>query len=212
MKKHIRSIACAVFCLLFIQLPLIADTKKKKEDHTPVPYTKAEFPLWSRELRRFEILTFGALPFVTMLSFWSYDIIRSIQHPKDPQYYPWPIKKADKALPLTEKEQRNIFLTAVGISVGIALTDIIYRAVRREIRKKRLERENLFVEDPIQFIPTTKPFETERDSEPENTEETVSEEEAANNDIESKTVETLTQNIIIKPKLTEINTETPKEE
>ncbi len=161
MKTQLRSIALAVFCLFFTQLPLAAEKKDKKETHTPVPYTKAEFPLWQRELRRFEILSFGALPFVTMLSFWGYDIIRSIQHPNDPRYYPWPIKQADKAVPLTETEQLNIFLTAVGISLGIALTDIVYRAIKREIEKKRLERENLFSDDPIQFIPATEPFETE---------------------------------------------------
>ncbi|WP_253674872.1 hypothetical protein [Treponema sp. OMZ 855] len=133
------------------QMPLIAD--EKKEDHTPVPYTKEEFPLWQRELRRFEILSFGALPFVTLLSFWGYDMIRAIQHPKDPAYYPWPFKQADKAVALTEKEQLGVFLTAVGISVTIALIDITYRAIKRSAAKKRLERENAFTEDPIQFTP-----------------------------------------------------------
>ena len=145
------------------QFPLIA-ADEKKEDHTPVPYTKEEFPLWQRELRRFEILSFGALPFVTLLSFWGYDMIRAAKHPKDPAYYPWPLKQADKAVAFTEKEQLGVFLTAAGISITIALIDITYRAIKRAVEKKRLERENAFSEDPIQFVPTTLPIEDEPDA------------------------------------------------
>ena len=158
MNKRLRYIAFFVLCIMAAaQMPLVAD--EKKEDHTPVPYTKAEFPLWQRELRRFEILSFGALPFVTLLSFWGYDMIRAAQHPKDPGYYPWPLKQADKAVPLTEKEQLGVLLTAAGISVTIALIDITYRAIKRSADKKRLERENTFTEDPIQFMPAPHPLE-----------------------------------------------------
>ena len=160
MNKRLRCTAFLVLCMMTVaQMPLIAD--EKKEDHTPVPYTKEEFPLWQRELRRFEILSFGALPFVTLLSCWGYDMIRAAKHPKDPAYYPWPFKKADKAVALTEKEQLGVFLTAAGISVTIALIDITYRAIKRAVAKKRLERENAFIEDPIQFRPTTLPLEDE---------------------------------------------------
>ena len=160
MNKQLQCIAVCVFCVLAAaQFPLMAD--EKKDDHTPVPYTKAEFPLWQRELRRFEILSFGALPFVTLFSFWGYDMIRAIQHPKDPGYYPWPLKQADKAVALTEKEQLGVFLTAAGISITIALIDITYRAIKRSVEKKRLERENTFTEEPIQFLPTTLPIEDE---------------------------------------------------
>ena len=153
MCKRLRCIAFLVLCMMAVaQMPLVAE-EKKEEDHTPVPYTKEEFPLWQRELRRFEILSFGALPFVTLLSFWGYDMVRAAKHPKDPAYYPWPLKKADKAVALTEKEQLNVFLTAAGISVTIALIDITYRAIKRAVVKKRLERENAFTEDPIQFTP-----------------------------------------------------------
>ena len=146
MNKRLRCTAFFILCMMTVaQIPLIAE--EKKEDHTPVPYTKEEFPLW-----RFEILSFGALPFVTLLSFWGYDMIRAAKHPKDPAYYPWPLKQVDKAIPLTEKEQLGVFLTAAGISITIALIDITYRAIKRSAAKKRLERENTLTEAPIQFI------------------------------------------------------------
>lgn len=160
MNKRLRCTAFLLLCIMTLeQMPLIAEEKTK--DHTPVPYTKEEFPLWQREIRRFEILSFGALPFVTLLSFWGYDMIRAAKHPKDPGYYPWPLKQADKAVALTEKEQLGVFLTAAGISVTIALIDITYRAIKRSAERKRLERENAFTEDPIQFKPTTLPFDDE---------------------------------------------------
>ena len=163
MNKRLRCTAFLVLCMMTVaQMPLIAE--EKKEDHTPVPYTKEEFPLWQRELRRFEILSFGALPFVTLLSFWGYDMIRAAKHPKDPAYYPWPLKQADKAVALTEKEQLGVLLTAAGISVTIALIDITYRAIKRSAAKKRLERENAFIEEPIQFTLTTLPIEEDSET------------------------------------------------
>ena len=91
-------------------------------------------------------------------------MIRAAKHPKDPAYYPWPLKQADKAAPFTEKEQLGVFLTAAGISITIALIDITYRAIKRAAEQKRLERENAFSEDPIQFVPTTLPLEDEPDA------------------------------------------------
>ena len=55
----------------------------------------------------------------------------------------------------------RVFLTAAGISITIALIDITYRAIKRSVEKKRLERENTFTEEPIQFLPTTLPIEDE---------------------------------------------------
>lgn len=151
MNKRLRCVAFCVLCTVSVaQLPLVAT--EKQEDHTPAPYTKLEFPLWQRELRRFEILSFGALPFITLLSFWGYDMIRAMKHPKDPAYYPWPLKQSGKAVPLTQKEQLGVFLTAAGLSITIALVDITYRAIKRAHEKKRLERENAGNEEPIQFI------------------------------------------------------------
>jgi len=170
MSKTNYYTACIVFCvLIFTAFPLAAETKAKKDDHTPDPYTKAEFPLWQRELRRFEILSFGALPFITMMSFWGYDIIRFAQHPRDPRYYPWPFKPNQGAVSLTENEQFGVFLTAIGLSITVGIIDITYRAIKRSAELKRLERENLSIEEPIQFIPVPEP-QGDTNASPEKTE------------------------------------------
>ena len=96
------------FFLILFSLFSTAYTETKK-DRTPEPYGINEFTTWQKDLRRFEILSFGALPFVSLFSFWGYDMIRSAQHPNDPRYYPWPLKQPDRYVALTEKEQKAVF-------------------------------------------------------------------------------------------------------
>ena len=147
--KHTKKIAFLIFFVsLFSVFPVYAEDTKVSR--TPDPYGAEEFKQWQKDLRRFEIISFGALPFVSLLSFWAYDIGRSIAHKGDPAYNPWPIKDAKIAVKLTEKEQLGIFLTAVGISLGVAIIDLTYRSIKRANAKK-LEEKN---EEPaILLIP-----------------------------------------------------------
>lgn len=147
--KHTKKIAFLIFFVsLFSVFPVYAEDTKVSR--TPDPYGAEEFKQWQKDLRRFEIISFGALPFVSLLSFWAYDIGRSIAHKGDPAYNPWPIKDAKIAVKLTEKEQLNIFLTAVGISLGVAIIDLTYRSIKRANAKK-LEEKN--EEEAILLIP-----------------------------------------------------------
>ena len=147
--KHTKKIASLIlFVSLFSVFPVYAEDTKVSR--TPDPYGAEEFKQWQKDLRRFEIITFGALPFVSLLSFWVYDIGRSIAHKGDPAYNPWPLKDAKIAVKLTEKEQLGVFLTAVGISLGVAIIDLTYRSIKRANAKK-LEEKN---EEPaILLIP-----------------------------------------------------------
>lgn len=147
--KHTKKIAFLIFFVsLFSVFPVYAEDTTVSR--TPDPYGAEEFKQWQKDLRRFEIITFGALPFISLLSFWAYDIGRSIAHKGDPAYNPWPIKDAKIAVKLTEKEQLGIFLTAVGISLGVAIIDLTYRSIKRANAKK-LEEKN--EEEAILLIP-----------------------------------------------------------
>ena len=147
--KHTKRIAFLIFFVsLFSVFPIYAEDTTVSR--TPDPYGAEEFKQWQKDLRRFEIITFGALPFVSLLSFWAYDIGRSIAHKGDPAYNPWPIKDAKIAVKLTEKEQLGIFLTAVGISLGVAIIDLTYRSIKRANAKK-LEEKN--EDEAILLIP-----------------------------------------------------------
>ena len=139
------------YILFFVLFTSIAFAQKV--DRTPEPYGIDEFTTWQKDLRRFEILSFGALPFVSLLSFWGYDMIRAAKNPGNAAYYPWPLKRADIAAPLTEKEQKNIFFTAMGLSVGVALIDYTARAIMRRIKQKKLEAEMQEEAGAIELVP-----------------------------------------------------------
>ncbi len=106
-----------------------------------VPYGPAEFPQWQLDLRRGEIIAFGSLPFVTFLGSIGYDVYRYYSHDQQEGYLPWPLKNKATAIPLSEDEQKNVLLTAVGISVGIALTDLVFRLIKRNQTVRHRERE-----------------------------------------------------------------------
>ncbi|HOT61827.1 MAG TPA: hypothetical protein PLU93_03105 [Treponemataceae bacterium] len=106
----------------------------------PVPYGPDEFATWQKDLRRAEVIALGSLPFVTFMASIYYDVYRYASHGYQDEYLPWPFKKADIAIDLTEDEQKKILLVSAGISIGVAITDFAIRAIRRNMRARRAER------------------------------------------------------------------------
>jgi len=141
--------ATVLLLLLAAALVFSADTPAS----VPVPYGPDEFPPWQQDLRRAEILSFGALPFVTFMASIYFDVYRYAEHRGDEAYLPWPFKKSAVAVPLTEREQKNIFLASAGISVGVALFDYGFRYVKRNIRAGRAEKANRLRIEPIVIVP-----------------------------------------------------------
>ncbi|MGI5106980.1 hypothetical protein H0R94_08125 [Treponema socranskii] len=129
---------CAVLLLLcVIAFPCRA---KESKNATPSPYTDDEFPQFMKDLRRAEIISFGALPFVTLTSTIVYSSARYAQHGFDSEYFPNPFAKASASNGYSTAEQAGILLTSAGISVGIGLTDLLVSVIRRKAAKKKLER------------------------------------------------------------------------
>ena len=123
------------------------------ETNTPVPYGPAEFPEWQKDLRRAEILSFGSLPFVTFFSSIYYDVYRYFSHEGQEGYLPWPMKNAESAIPLTEDEQKTIFFSAIGISIGVAIVDFSWRAIRRSKDNRTIEKKKRNEISPITIVP-----------------------------------------------------------
>ncbi len=130
---------CFVFTTAF---PAYSQDAAADTDRKPLPYKDDEFADWQRDLRRAEIIAFGSLPFVTLLSSLTYDIYRYYDHDQDARYKPWPFRDSAIAVPKTEDEQKRVLLVAVGISIGVAVFDYGFRAIRRSIRKSRLDKQN----------------------------------------------------------------------
>jgi hypothetical protein len=136
MKRLMRNIL--IFLSFLVVLPVFADDNSGK---TPEPYKDDEFPQFMKDARRAEIITLGAMPFVTLNTTLGYSVIRYCQNDFSSDYIPNPFAKSSASNGFTEDEQKTILLTSVGISVGIGLTDLIVNLIKRDIKKKKLLKE-----------------------------------------------------------------------
>ena len=128
-SKCFFSRAIIIFSLIFyIVNPVLAESTSNE----PKPYSKDEFPQGLKDLRRFEIITLGAMPFVTLDTTLAYSTIRYAQHDFDSAYKPNIFSKSS----FSSDEQKGIILTSIGISIGIGLTDYIVQVVKRNKKKK----------------------------------------------------------------------------
>lgn len=143
----VRQVAAFALFVLFL-MPLVCE-----DSHVAVPYDPEEFPTWQKDLRRAEIIAFGSLPFVTFTSSIYYDVYRYYDHGQDEAYKPWPFKNKNTAIALSEEEQKKILLASICVSVGVALFDYGFRAIRRGIRNRRIDKENELEVNPIEIEP-----------------------------------------------------------
>ncbi|MDE5898145.1 MAG: hypothetical protein K2H09_02610, partial [Treponemataceae bacterium] len=105
---------------------------------TAEPYAEDEFPSFMKDLRRAEIITLGAMPFVTLNVSLCYSLGKFAAHDFDTAYFANPFAQTDSSA-YTTGEQAGIILTSLGISLGIGLTDFIVHAVKRSSAKKRMQ-------------------------------------------------------------------------
>ena len=105
------------------------------EDTTPKPYEEDEFPHTLKDIRRFEIITLGALPFVTLDTTLVYSNYRYARNDFDDAYKPDIFSPAS----FSQEEQKGIILTSVGVCVGIGLTDLIVQIIKRNVKKRKPE-------------------------------------------------------------------------
>lgn len=126
MKKH-NFLVRFIICTLMFSLISPAFC----EDTTPAPYEDDEFPQGLKDLRRFEIISLGAMPFVTLDTTLVYSGIRYVKNDFADEYKPNIFDKTS----FDSDEQKNIILTSVGISLGIGLTDYIVQLIKRSKKK-----------------------------------------------------------------------------
>ncbi len=133
-----KTIFAAIIIFLFIAVPnCFCQTNT-----TPEPYSDDEFPQFMLDLRRFEIITLGSMPFITLNSSIVYN------------GYKFATGKTDTFNPLatadyTQDEMENIIITSLCISAGIGLTDYIVNLIKRNRIKRRLRQQdsNISIEE-----------------------------------------------------------------
>lgn len=97
---------------------------------TIAPYTQDEFARWMKDLRRFEIVSLGSIPFVTLGASLGYGFYRYFSHGMNMDYFP-SLFSSGKDAGFSEGEQRNLFLISVGIGVAIGLIDFTIVQIKR---------------------------------------------------------------------------------
>lgn len=106
---------------------------------TPEPYKPEEFPGILHDLRRAEIITLGAMPFITFNVSLGYSFGNYAAHNFDYSYFKNPFAQ-DSESSYTQDEQIGILLTSIGISAGIGITDFIVHSVKRNKQYRKLKK------------------------------------------------------------------------
>jgi hypothetical protein len=100
------------------------------------------FPLWAKNLRRGEIIAFGAFPIMYFFSNFGFDTYRWVNNGNDMRYAPWPFNSAGTVGKTTDEKLMTLGIAA-GSAVLIALID--YGIVR--YKRNLLEREQANLPD-----------------------------------------------------------------
>jgi len=101
-------------------------------------------PQWVKDLRRWEIVAFGSIPFTMLTASFAVDMYRwNNANGMDfsyegRRYAPWPLKSAG-AVRLKSKEQEMVFIVAASLSVSIAMADQVIIQIKRHRARKRAE-------------------------------------------------------------------------
>jgi hypothetical protein len=113
-------------------------------DNTSGAFDTSDFPQWAKDLRRWEIVAFGSLPFTMFYTTFTMDMRRwndangMSMSEAGRRYAPWPLKSAGAVL-MDSGEFVQALKTAAYISVGIAFTDLIIVKIKRYKARKKAE-------------------------------------------------------------------------
>ena len=100
-------------------------------------FDMTDFPLWARDLRRGEIIAFGAFPFAYFFSNFGFDTYRFFRSGNNIRYAPWPFAPA-AAIEQTQSEKIMTLGIAAGGAVAIALVDYGIMRYKRSRAEKEL--------------------------------------------------------------------------
>lgn len=157
--KKIIFLLLLIFC--FNSVASAADEKITQEE-TQLPQGLLDF-------RRFEIITLGAMPFVTLDVTLGYSIYqfadKKIQNPNGNVNFPNPFKSSEA---YSIDEMRNIILTSLGICIGIGASDLIFNLIKRnkiKLQNQKKEIEISTIENDPEAIRIEMPNHNIEDSE-----------------------------------------------
>lgn len=130
MKSSFKKIISLLLIFTFAPLNFFAEDNSSSID----------IPLWLKDFRRTEIITFGSLPFVTIWTSLGYGFLTygEFQNPLD---------KSNSNY--TESDQKKIITIAALTSIGLGLTDLVINLISRKVQSSKEKK----VERAINVIP-----------------------------------------------------------
>ncbi|MCL2765035.1 MAG: hypothetical protein FWD40_07135 [Treponema sp.] len=111
---------------------------------TTAVFDTTGFPQWAKDMRRWNIITFGLFPFSMFVVTFSMDMIRWNNangmdfSDQGRRYAPWPMKSAG-AFEMTNDEYLRTIMLALGVSAAVALVDLLIVNIKRNNERRRLE-------------------------------------------------------------------------
>jgi hypothetical protein len=148
MKKGASYLFAAALLCAVCAVPLSAQTSTPNAG--VLNFDRTEFPQWAQDLRRADIVAFGAFPFAHFLAETIMDTYRWASHDQDTRYAPWPFKPAG-AVTLTKDERVTVIWAAAITAVAVAVAD--YFIVQHNRRGVEAESGNAAPEDTITVTP-----------------------------------------------------------
>jgi len=127
-----------LFSLFFTSVYQASAQSLSATQSTESTFENAGFPQWAKDLRRWDIITFGVFPFSLFVVTFATDTIRWIDSGGDARYAPWPFKSAG-AIEMSSVEFGRSILIAAGLSVIIGLVDYFIVVVKRNNERERIE-------------------------------------------------------------------------
>jgi len=129
---------------LFLLFVILAVQVHAQTTTTQAGFDQSTWPQWLRDIRRWEIVAFGSIPFTMFTATFAMDMYRwNNANGMDfsdagRRYAPWPLKSAG-APAMDNKEMETTIIIAACLSIGIAVADQIIFQVKRNRARRRAE-------------------------------------------------------------------------
>jgi len=135
----------AVVLLIFLLTPALkAAAQNRTDSSTTTVFDTSNLPQWVKDMRRFDIITFGSFPFSMFVVTFITDMVRW-QNANNfdfsdagRRYAPWPLKTAG-AVEMTGQEYQRTILLSFGLSAAAALVDLLIVKIKQRNERRRLE-------------------------------------------------------------------------
>lgn len=137
-------LACVILLLAIPACRAAAQTPSGTAPQLTVGFDTSDFPQWTKDVRRFEIVAFGSFPFAMLTATFAMDTKRWVDangmdwSDAGRRYAPWPLKSAG-AVNMSSREQETTMIIAASISVAVAVADLIIVQIKRHKARQRAE-------------------------------------------------------------------------